>query len=216
MLPASAGQVSSSVPSSLPGLAAIIRKAHAGVVKAFSDAANCAIEAGLRLKTARECTGHGRWTSFVVQDCGLNERTARRYIQLADLAAKRSSTTDLAGVSIERAIKLLSPPKPPKSATTPKPPAPVSRRKASASARTGHVDIIRVWTAAPPAERAKAIDSIGLDAILAALPAAWMPRLEQHLAQRRQSPTPPLVVGNDLDGIPDFLRRKAPAEAAAT
>ena len=87
--------------------------------------------------------------------------------------------------------------------------------KAKSAKRTEHTDIIVAWRTAPPAERAKAIDNIGLDAVLAAIPSSWWPLLEQHLAERQQSPAPPLAIGSDPDAIPEFLRREVPAEAAA-
>jgi hypothetical protein len=79
--------------------------------------------------------------------------------------------------------------------------------------KTTHIDIIAAWMNAPLEERTKAIDSIGLMPLLAALPPNWLPVLEQWIADRQQPlvpaavPTDPdLVIPRDLT-IPEFLRR---------
>lgn len=206
------------VPSTLHDLAADVRTYHANVLAAFSTAANYAVEAGRKLSTAKQCAGHGRFGEFL-RACEINDRTAARYMQLTRLVEQNGrGATDLAGVSIERAIKLLSPSKPPsgpRPVTVPKAPAPTARHGAKdADKRTGHADIIGAWMTAPPAEQAKAIAGIGLDAVLAAIPASWMPLLKERLADRQQSmssvpaPASPLAAGDDLT-IPTFLRREA-------
>jgi hypothetical protein len=214
--PNSTNQLPVPYAPSLHDLAANVRASHASVLAAFSTAANHAVEAGLSLATAKRCTDHGRWTDFV-RSCDLTPRTAARYMQLADLAGQIGrATTDLNGLSIERAIKHLSPPKPAKSATEPKPPASANRKtKTSTSGRAGHAaDIVSAWIAAAPTERVNAIDSIGLEAVLAAIPTEWLALLEARLAFRRQSPAPLPAIDDDLS-IPTFLRRQALAEADA-
>ena len=61
---------------------------------------------------------HGQWGKFLTR-CGVGERQAERYMRLAWLvAANPTSKSDLAELSIEQAIKLLSPPKPSKETPT--------------------------------------------------------------------------------------------------
>ncbi len=52
-----------------------------------------------------------------------------------------------------------------------------------------HVDLIAAWNDAPPEERTRAIDGIGLKPLLAALPEAWIPLIEEWLAARRKKET---------------------------
>jgi hypothetical protein len=90
----------------LDELAARIREAHAGAAASLSSAVEYAIAAGTHLaaakKLVKKLAGHGRWIGFL-HTCDVKDRTARRYMQLAELAANRSSTTDLIGMSIEAA-----------------------------------------------------------------------------------------------------------------
>jgi hypothetical protein len=197
-------------------LADMIRADRAAAVTDFTRGADHLRKVGENLKIAKSMAGHGRWGEFL-KVCGLNERTARRYMQFADLIAKRSPGTDLDGLSIKEAIKLLSPPKPPKPTTAPKPPAQSAKTVAPAKPnhKVTHTAIIEVWLAAAPADRTKAIDSIGLDAILAALPPAWLPLLAERLAIR----TVPVAVDaalipSDLS-IPEFLDRRTVEVTAA-
>jgi hypothetical protein len=207
ILPALTGQA-----TSLDHLAIAIREAHASVVNALNSAVDHAIRCGNILADAKKQTGHGRWGEFL-KACEINERTARRYVQLADLAQNGRATTDLTGLTIEGAIKKLSPPRPPRSAVTakqltgPKPkPSNGSPRK-----RTIHVDIIETWLAASPNDRTKAIEGIGLNAYLAAMPESWLPVIEKRLAERNTAPAPAAVdpahlIPPDLS-IPEFMRR---------
>ena len=197
---------------SLSDLAAAIRIARADAAAAFSNGVERVREIGDKLKIAKKLTGHGRWGEFL-KACDMNPRTAAQYMQLAGLTAKAVPGTDLAGMSIKAAIRHLSPLNSTKTAA-PKPPAPASR-KTKTSGRAGHAaDIVSAWISAPPTEQSNAVDSIGLDAILAAIPTNWLPLLEARLAARRQSPPPPAITDDDLS-IPGFLRREAPAKAVA-
>jgi hypothetical protein len=208
ILPAPAGQVG----TSLGDLAKAIREAHASVVNALNGAVEHAIRCGNIIADAKQQAGHGRWGEFL-RACEINERTARRYVQLADLAQNGRATTDLTGLTIEGAIKKLSPPRPPRSAVTakqltgPKPkPSNGSPRK-----RTIHVDIIETWLAASPNDRTKAIEGISLNAYLAAMPGSWLPLIEKRLAERNTAPAPAAVdpahlIPADLS-IPEFMRR---------
>jgi hypothetical protein len=91
--------------------------------------------------------------------------------------------------------------------------------KAPPASKTGIVhttaaEIIAAWDRAPQEERIKAINRIGLEALLAALPRDWMAEIEKRLAARRQpsAPTahidPTCAIPADLS-IPPCLRRDA-------
>jgi hypothetical protein len=55
--------------------------------------------------------------------------------------------------------------------------------------RVRHVDIIAAWNDAPLEERTKAIDSIGLKPLLAALPQTWVPLIEEWVTARLKKET---------------------------
>src|SRR5262249_38728151 len=133
-----------------------------------------------------------------------------RYKRLARLVeANATSKSLLTGLTIEEAIKKLSPPWTaggnPSEVRTPSAPARV--------AATSNIDIIEVWNRASPAERGHAVNGIGLVAWLDAIPRDWIPRLEQLLTERRQLtaivPPEPAQAPDDLS-IPAFLRRELP------
>jgi hypothetical protein len=120
----------------------------------------------------------------------------------------------LTGLSIQAAIKKLSPPKPvsaeqpaTKITTIPKP-------SDKGTHATRH-DIVAAWMATASTEHAKAIDAIGLEPLLAAIPDAWWPLIEQRVADRGRAratmPTPTYLIPDDLS-VPEFLHRALPAE----
>jgi hypothetical protein len=194
--------------ASLDELESRIRTAHAGVVSAFSSAIGKALEAGRALIAAKKLVAHGQWISFLKR-CDINDRTARRYMQFTELVdEKRSSTTDLASLlveladlTIEQAIKRLSRTVSSPSITGPAPPG------ETPSVKMTHADIIAVWTNAPVSERKRAIDGIGLEALLAAMPSAWLPLIANRLAR----PIVPAPLLADLPGdlsVPAFLQRE--------
>jgi Protein of unknown function (DUF3102) len=168
-VPVRAGQATA---SSLAELAESFRKAQADFHHAASNAILHAISAGQVLIAAKKLTRHGEWAKFLAS-CDVRERQAERYMRLADLdAANPTCKSDLAGLTIEAAIKKLSPPKLrtiTKQPTDTKPLAPPK-----ITARRTHIDVIAVWMATTPTERTKAIDSIGLEPLLASLPGAWV------------------------------------------
>ena len=84
--------------------------------------------------------------------------------------------------------------------------ATVERKRAPASKqrklRITHLDVIAAWDKASPEERSKAINSIGLKPLLAALPEDWIPLIENWLADRRQLSASAVVPGNSDLAIP--------------
>jgi hypothetical protein len=170
-------------PPSLDELAERVRDAHAGVSHDVSNAVMHAINGGQALiaaKAQKDRIPHGQWGRFL-ERCDVGERQAERYMRLARLAESNPTCKlDLAGLTIEAAIKKLSPPKPhtPKEQGSTTTAAPVPKIKKRAT----HFDLIAAWNAASPNERTKAIDSFGLKPLLAAIPDAWWPLIERHLA----------------------------------
>jgi hypothetical protein len=82
--------------------------------------------------------------------------------------------------------------------------------------RITHLDVYAAWYEASPEERSKAINSIGLKPLLAALPQDWIPLIEKWLADRRQLSAPAVMPTNSDLGIPPFLRRPLPAKCGVT
>jgi hypothetical protein len=192
----------------LDDLANRIRDAHTGVATAFVNAIDRAIDAGETLIIAKKSKliPRGQWSKFL-ERCGVGARQAERYMRLACLvAANPTCKSDLPELSIEQAIRLLSPPKPSKEIPTRGQPAKPSKPHRPDFTGT---DIIAAWMGSLPDERTRALNAIGLNPLLAAMPQEWWPLLESIIAQRH----PPLeaaaanTTSDDLE-IPTFLRRE--------
>jgi hypothetical protein len=212
------GNIALKVPGqSLADLATRIRDAHVSVVSAFASAIDNAIVAGKLLIEAKKQAKHGQWTKFL-ERCDVGERQSQRYMKLAELvAAKPTCKSDLTDLSIEAAIKKLSPLKLPGKSVAPKKSNERSKPEPSAS-KTDHADIVAAWISAPADERTRALDGIGLGPLLAAMPTAFWPLIEQHIAERKETAAPTAltqsVIPDDLT-IPTFLDRRAPKKEGA-
>lgn len=79
----------------LPELAASISAAHANVQKSAEQMAEQAIAAGRLLIEAKASVGHGGWLPWLKENVGISERTARRYMQLANAGIKSATVADL-------------------------------------------------------------------------------------------------------------------------
>ena len=201
----------------LSGLEEKIRAAHAGVALAFAAAIDRALEAGRALNTARDKVEDGKWGAFL-RRCDVNERTAQRYMQLARLVDPSLTTApaDLKSLSIEQAIRRLSPPPASKDDPAPKKSESVTTPVVvHPPIRTTHVDILDAWMHAPSDERQQAIDGIGLDALLAVMPKTWLPLTAERLTESAV-PAQPLTthVFDDELRIPNFLQR-SPVDGSA-
>ena len=184
--PVVAGQVS------FDDLTVRIRDAHLSVVSAINSATDNAVTAGKLLIEAKKQTPHGQWGEFLKR-CDVGERQSQRYMKLAELVeANPTSKSDLTDLSIEQAIKRLSPPK---THDRPQPAAlkqPAKRGKPTKlfAAKTGHIDIIKAWHGASAEEHTRAIDGIGDKPSSAAMPPDWWPVIKQHVADRQKPPIP--------------------------
>ena len=79
----------------LPILAAEIRSAHADIRRGALAIAERALAAGTALAEAKAGISHGGWTTWLQANTGLTERTARRYMQLAESGIKSATVADL-------------------------------------------------------------------------------------------------------------------------
>jgi hypothetical protein len=212
-------QLAENRASTLHHLATKAREAHAAVVGALTGIVEHAIRCGNILAVAKKQTGHGRWTEFL-RACDVGERQAQRYMQLARLAEQnRPRGTDLAGMTIKGAIKQLAPPRPLRTPKQPVTRPTIAPAQIQLKPKTKDVDIIGAWLAASSDERVKAVNAIGLNLWLAAIPDEWWPLLERYLADHRQPPVqtetvPAELIPDDLS-IPPFLRRPLPAKSEA-
>ena len=212
--PVVAGQVS------FDDLTVRIRDAHLSVVSAINSATDNAVTAGKLLIEAKKQTPHGQWGEFLKR-CDVGERQSQRYMKLAELVeANPTSKSDLTDLSIEQAIKRLSPPK---THDRPQPAAlkqPAKRGKPTKlfAAKTGHIDIIKAWHGASAEEHTRAIDGIGVKPLLAAMPPDWWPVIKQHVADRQKPPIPTVIATTtiaDDHSIPSFLLR-SPAKVGSS
>ena len=136
-------EISSKAPAdskSLDELAKLIKAEHTAVTsasanidKAKDDAAKAkhaavrqanvvsrAIKAGELLKEAKAKMDHGQWLPWLKKDCELSQRTAQRYMKLADDKPKldqklkeEGKSATVAYLTLNQALKLLkSPPNP--------------------------------------------------------------------------------------------------------
>ena len=72
-----------------------INDAHDGVVQSSQDAIQYAIVAGKELNKLKEQAKHGQFLSSIRLSFKFNERTAQRYMQVADYSAKTTALSDL-------------------------------------------------------------------------------------------------------------------------
>jgi hypothetical protein len=97
---------------SLPDLAQRIKTYHAGVIDAARNVVTKAISAGLLLKEAKAKLPHGQFLSWLDEHCGLSERTAHRYMQLATNKLKmedalKGKSATMATLSLNKALRLI-------------------------------------------------------------------------------------------------------------
>jgi hypothetical protein len=102
----------SMVAPSLSDLANKIREAHRAVLDATKNVVARAITAGEALLEAKTKLGHGQWLPWVKERCDLSERTAQRYMNLAEnkiklgdlLREKSARLADLTLTEVERLL----------------------------------------------------------------------------------------------------------------
>ncbi len=183
--------------SSLAELAAQANAAHEAAGTALSAAVDHALVAGRALIAAKQQVPEGGWTRWVQRNCGFSIRHAQRYIKLVVASAADATrvSRDVEGLSLRKAMKQLTPPKP---KAVGKPGRIVKSNKTPTA-----LDIVEVWDAAPVAERTRAVNNIGLTQLLEALPVDWWPLIERASVKRavakhaRPAASVPIETGPD-------------------
>jgi Protein of unknown function (DUF3102) len=97
-------------PDGLADLAAQIKSYHKAVEDAGKNMVDKAIAAGVALNAAKRQVAHGSWLPWLEKHCELSERTANRYMKLANgkskieqkLRAKSATMADLTLAEAER------------------------------------------------------------------------------------------------------------------
>jgi len=82
----------------LPVLAAEVRRAHGDAREAAKTAADRAIAAGHALMEAKALARHGEWLPWLKEYCGVSERSAQQYMQIARFDLKPETVADLGGI----------------------------------------------------------------------------------------------------------------------
>lgn len=92
------------VPSPLDDKAARIRAAHSECRSAFHRSFESALEIGRLLTEAKAELKHGEFTPYLIEDCGLSERTARGYMA-GWRAYQKAGSPDLGGLSLDNLLR---------------------------------------------------------------------------------------------------------------
>jgi Protein of unknown function (DUF3102) len=100
---------------SLPDLATRIKVGHSAVIEAKKNIVRKAVEVGGWLNEAKAKVEHGEWLPWLKANCQISERTAQRYMHLADAKEHLEKAMELksaavADLTLEDAVRLLKPP----------------------------------------------------------------------------------------------------------
>jgi hypothetical protein len=96
-------------------LAARIKVGHSAVIEGKKNIVRKAIEVGGWLNDAKEKVEHGEWLPWLKANCQISERTAQRYMHLADVKEPLEKAMELksaavADLTLDDAVRLLKPP----------------------------------------------------------------------------------------------------------
>jgi hypothetical protein len=107
-------QIALQTPATMPlaEVAQQIRVEHQAVVGAFRSALQHAIKAGQLLIEAKAQVGHGNWRSWLTENCGVGERMAQNYMQLARRKDDLLNPQRVSDLPVRAALVLLQKPKP--------------------------------------------------------------------------------------------------------
>jgi hypothetical protein len=182
-------------------------------VKASKDAVQNFVEhamaAGDALRQARDQVPHGQWGGWLKRHCGLNERTAQRYMQLAEHRAELANPTRVSDLSLRTALNLIAKSHPPNRSE-------IATKSMGNSTKATSFEALDWWSNADHQARQDFLSGIGLRAILNAAPVAWGDALKREFCK---SPAPVIdgevvrAVGeeilnsNEMPALPDFLNR---------
>jgi hypothetical protein len=98
------------VSNSLTELAARIRAEHEATLAAMNVALKHAMSAGDLLIEAKAQLNHGEWQPWIREHCGISDRTARLYMQLARNREEIEAQADITYLTLNGAVRLLAPP----------------------------------------------------------------------------------------------------------
>jgi hypothetical protein len=210
----SQGCVPTNTPQAdLEQLPAAIKKAHAQVGTALSDAIQHGITAGSELTKAKALLPHGGWGPFL-RRCDLGERQSARYMQLYNLwMANPSRRDEFSGASIEGTIKKFAPAKPHQEPSVRRRPQKQDGRSTATA-----LDILGLWDRASLTERTRFLRNVGLKPLALALPEGWLRSIERYLRESVATLTPATDLtrsSTEYPAMPSFLRRAAPFLPAA-
>lgn len=186
----------------LDGLIEQARQADTSFRLAMADAIDHAVTVGQafrRMETER-LVRHGQWAA-IYRQCDISERQAERYRQLAQLvAANPSRRTEIAGLSIQAAIKALTPPKTADPDGTKPTAGKASRRSGQKTEKRQPGADFLDWLDQPVAVRRRIIqEHLGIDGWIAALPEEWQPIVVERLQKQFRKITLDHA-GTDADG----------------
>jgi Protein of unknown function (DUF3102) len=97
----------------LARLAERIKSLHSAILDSTRTAVRKAIEAGELLREAKDKAGHGNYLRWLKENCGISERTAVRYMNLAAGKSKleqylRDKSAKLADMNLSQAEQVLA------------------------------------------------------------------------------------------------------------
>ncbi len=203
---------SASISVALPELANIIRTEHAAVGQAAHNVLAHVLILGRALIAAREqvpTKPKGQWKAWLLANCSIGERQARRYIALLRALDARghSVSADLVNLSLRGLMRRFAPPKGQQWAG--------KSRRVPTAAPQQRLSLL-IWANAALTEQAHFISAIGWQSLAEVIPEGWYPIICEWLEARLCSNKMPIVVGQNASlapddlGIPTFLRREQP------
>jgi len=187
--------------ANLTALAATIRTAHQGVMRAATNLVEHALTAGDALIVAKAATGHGKWLPWLKTNCDLSERQAQKYMAIArgrsELKANPTRGADLSLAAILRSLP---------SSKAPQPAGQAPRRKTSSMTRH---DALEWWQTAPLPDRQRFLDAIGSKSLATALPPAWGMELIRAAIEVVPTPSEVAPAGSNLSEVVRLNQRIA-------
>jgi hypothetical protein len=141
------------------------------------------MSAGDALLAARELVAAGKWEAYLRGKTDISERSARVYQRVAKARAQLERQSSAGPLSIAAALEFLKDPE-------------AARKKSDAKTKTNSAassfDAIKWWAETSLEARRHLLDSAGLTAVLAAMPANWRPELEARVIGLRTSSGDPI------------------------
>jgi hypothetical protein len=193
----------------LSSLADQIATYHHQAEAALQNFAEYAMMAGDLLIQAKLEIGHGQFGDWVAQNCKISDRTARRYMQIADHRDLiEAEMRRHEGLSQRACLRLISDTRGHNGHGESEIAVRPSLWQQDAKQTTSN-DIMVAWMHAPPEERERFARSAGRD-LIKAIPPEWFPAAAPSEKDARQLELPfsaDVSIPDDLS-IPNFLKRQ--------